>query len=76
MASATRRWCTLVRAGWTPLIGAAMNGHVMVVRSLLQAGAHVAATDRLGRSALALALAKANRHPAVVELLVSAGTSR
>ncbi|MFP4374136.1 MAG: ankyrin repeat domain-containing protein [Spirochaetaceae bacterium] len=53
----------------TPLHWAARQGHVEVVRTLIDNGADVNASDVFGRTPLHLAVS----HPEVVELLLDAG---
>ncbi len=39
-------------AGWTPLMNAAVNGHLGIVRRLAVQGARLDAADKEGRTAL------------------------
>ena len=60
-------------SGWTPLHGAARNGHDRIVQLLLQAGADFGAKDKSGRTALQLAVEK--DLAVVIKLLMGHGTS-
>ena len=57
--------------GWTPLRGAASEGHARVVEALLRARASPAIKDHNGKTPLAVAQAKG--HADVVKLLRDAG---
>jgi len=60
--------CTpALQTGWTGLHNASYSGHAVVVQTLLEHGADVAARDSCGRTALLLACA--HGHDAVVALL-------
>ncbi len=56
---------------WTPLMKAALNGHVEAVRRLLDKGARVELVDKGGYSAMMLAAS--NGHDEVVRLLLDRG---
>ena len=58
------------KGGWTPLMAAANNGHVEVVKVLLSAGSNPNAKDKKGRTARNKA--KVNGHAEVVKILVAA----
>jgi ankyrin repeat protein len=55
----------------TALHWAAQNGHVSIVRQLIENGAEVNAKDVLGRTPLHLAV----HHPGVVRLLIQSGAN-
>ena len=58
---------------WSPLMKAALNGHVESVMALLNAGASVDLTDKGGYTAMMLAAS--NNHADIVALLINAGAS-
>jgi ankyrin repeat protein len=59
--------------GWTPLMMAAMHGHLGVIRLLLDRGAAVDATN--GFSGTALRYAAKRAHAEVVSALLAAGAA-
>lgn len=59
------------RSGWTPLLLAASNGHVVVAEVLVANNVHVDFKDDEGRTALHFAAAAGHRN--VAELLVASG---
>jgi ankyrin repeat protein len=59
------------RNGETPLIAAARVGYMGAIADLLRAKAKVDAANRMGETALIVAVQ--NRHPAVVKLLLALG---
>lgn len=62
------------KGSWTALMAAARGGHVVIVQSLLDAGADLEAVDdAAGRAVLGHAAAEG--HAAVVSLLIHAGAS-
>ena len=61
------------RHGQTPLLAAAIRGHLTVVRELIRAGADVDRSDRLGTSPLIAAVAAGWTE--VAEALLDAGAS-
>jgi ankyrin repeat protein len=60
-----------VKYGMTPLCQAARNGHTLVVKVLLEAGADIEAEDVFGRTPLFRAAG--NGHAAVINVLLEAG---
>ncbi len=61
-------------AGKTPLMVASEGGRPETVKFLIEKGADIGARDRDDKTALAMA--QANRHQAVVQLLTAAATSK
>lgn len=58
MAGASLLINTADNSGWSPLMAAASNGHLTVVRWLIEQGAQVNAANRSGRTALHIACSK------------------
>ena len=61
----------LDRAGQTPLMCAAMNGHVAIARMLVSRGADVSIVSKLGSTALLVAAQQG--HAGVTEVMIEAG---
>ena len=59
--------------GWSPLMAAIEEGHVDVVRSLIQAGANVNHTDKVGTHTILLHSIRCT--PSIVIQTISSGVS-
>ena len=55
--------------GWSPLMKASEEGHVVIIRLLLEHNANLEVTNRKGRSALSFAAAPSQQRPTPVEAL-------
>ena len=55
--------------GWSPLMKASEEGHVVIIRLLLEQNANLEVTNRKGRSALSFAAAPSQQRPTPVEAL-------
>ena len=55
--------------GWSPLMKASEEGHVVIQRLLIEHNADLEVTNRKGRSALSFAAAPSNQRPTPVESL-------
>ena len=55
--------------GWSPLMKAAEEGHVVILRQLIEQNADLEVTNRKGRSALSFAAAPSQQRPTPVDAL-------